>query len=78
MIKPEEVPAVIMAMALAGEAPEQIEALEWTALNAPEFLEWMSYPQHQDVIWKCWPLARTMTKEQLIAWNQWAARCPIK
>lgn len=78
MIRPEEIPTVVMQMALAGEAPEQIEALEWTFEHAPDFLQWMTYPQQEAVVWKCWPLARHMTEEQLIAWNQWIARCPIK
>lgn len=76
MIRPEEIPAVVMQMALAGEAPEQIKMLEWTAENAPEYLKWMGYPQHSDVIWKCWPLAQSMSEEQIVAWNQWQARRP--
>ena len=52
---PEEVPGILLLMTLAGEDRRQIEALEWTARERPEFLEWMGYFDH-DGGWKNWPL----------------------
>ncbi len=54
---PEEVPAILLQMALMGEGREQMEALEWTAQNAPEFLQWMTYYPKRAVrvSWKTWP-----------------------
>jgi len=78
MIRPEEIPAVVMQMALAGEAPEQIEALEWTAKTGSEFLKYLSYPQAnpERITWKFWPLGVDMDNEANYAFTQWHSELP--
>lgn len=78
MIRPEEIPAVVMQMALAGERPEQIEALEWTAQAGLEFLKYLSPPQTKSnsIMWKFWPHGLKMDQETAEAFAQWFSELP--
>jgi len=84
---PEEVPGILLLMALAGEERRQIEALEWTARERPEFLKWMGYWQHGGG-WKIWPrfsfeIATDGSVQPIYgdcykAWTNWCDLGPIR
>ncbi len=90
MIRPDEISAVVMQMVLAGERSEQIEALEWTAENAPECLQYMGYWPDHGGGWYIWPvftsqrneLAKpghaSLESEAAVAFETWHPRVPYK